>query len=431
MTDLAKAPDLSDGVPDLKNFDLGTALSSYRTGYLGLARHSPEEIRLLISTLPLEQQTEISEALAQQARFSSALEPLIKLSDLSLTQSEHRRKPANFEPEKIELDRVLILLKDSKIEYDQRSLGLSDREAVLAAYREQGISGERLDKIIDADHAHQSSISSLRDILGEPLAEQNVLRLNDLSRSQLKNILTRNYQLIISAGGDDTAKSVARYIGSSYFAVLNTDPNNSVGALAINGRISFEDFFKSIVNGNFLIEDWPRIQGVIKRTSESGEQKEIWLPSAINELNIMDRFGDMTMRGVITQPGKTDATLKGSGCIITTGSGATGWYSSATPHFFPFGRQYPRTEQRLEIAVRERFRYGEHGLRDLQEADDSISTKAHPHSLFPGETITIHSSSNHDPVVSIDSVKPRYRLPRGSSIDISIAEESLKMIAVT
>lgn len=162
----------------------------------------------------------------------------------------------------------------------------------------------------------------------------------------------------------------------------------------------------------------PLIDGTIER---------ITAPSAINEIVIYDRDGGLPLRGDTLLNNEHLKAIKGTGFLISTGAGSTGWLNSATPHLYPLGRKFLRTSDKAEFIHRERYRFGENSVElILNDAEKKISDSG---IMKRGDELVLVSSSNHDPVISIDSVK-RYDFPRGSVARIRIADQKLNVPVV-
>jgi hypothetical protein len=105
---------------------------------------------------------------------------------------------------------------------------------------------------------------------------------------------------------------------------------------------------------------------------------------------------------------------KGSGVIVATGAGSTGWFSSAAKYIYPDGRKFPRTAKRFEFVSREP--YGE----PLPENELTGTYEQH-------ETMVVRVNSKHKPIVSGDSiwVQP---VKEGDEVRVSLSDKPLKVI---
>ena len=214
-------------------------------------------------------------------------------------------------------------------------------------------------------------------------------------------------------GGDDHFKAAAHHVTDQFVIVVNSDPQRSDGALSYFNAQNFEALVRRLMDGNFLVEEWNRLEGVLD-TAVDGHRCRIALPPACSEISVADQETLYTMRGMLKH-GDAESQLKGSGVLVVPGAGSTGWFTSAGKYLFPFGRRWLRTEGRAEIVHREP--YGSD--TDMQKVWGVLKK---------GEEIRIESSSNHSPEVSVDSVW-RHSFPRGSELRIWICEQPLKVIS--
>jgi hypothetical protein len=133
---------------------------------------------------------------------------------------------------------------------------------------------------------------------------------------------------------------------------------------------------------------------------------------AINEIGIQDRNYNLTGRAEVLEIGK----IKGTGALIATGAGATGWFSSASKYRYPAGRSFPRTARRAELCVREP--YG--SKSELSKNFTAINGD---------EILTIISTSNNNLELCVDSQNELiYPLPRATKVEIKLADKPLKVI---
>lgn len=385
---------------------LPESLAAIREAYLRFAKLSPDQI---------SKNDAASAALQTAGLAAQDLNSKLRDIDLASRAPESTRPPQGLEPQKISLDRTVVLLKRSKLSYDMDTLGLS-REQTIEHYRTN--SPEDADKIIAADQTHSASIEALRKIYTEAGVQERFMVLDSFDAPTLAKALS-DVDLVISLGGDDHFKSVARHVTDQLVLVLNSDAQRSVGALTYFNEAHFEKVFAALRAGNFLVEEWSRISATVRIPQKNGE-KVITPTAACSELHVADKFSDYTMRGLVDHYAvdgtiKRTFPLKGTGVLIATGAGSTGWFHSAGLYCYPEGHPWNRTDQRLEYIAREPY-----GVRGPWEFYNGT--------VLPGEKLVVRSTSNHTPLVSGDSVWAE-PLPRGSTATIELAAAPLKIIS--
>jgi NAD kinase len=392
------------------------ALAAYRLGATLLQR-SPDQIAEALDQLEEQQLRLAVESLRAVAEAGPGLARLLEKLDYSSSE-EATRRPTATEPQRIAFERVLILRKESKVQYDMRKQGFESTAELRSWYEEQGLVD--VDGIFERHRAHLASVAELEGIVGD----EHSYIFGALSEEERRLLLSSNdFDLIVSLGGDDTAKDISRYISDQYFLILNSDEIGSVGALASHIRPQFFDVMESVRDGNFLIEEWPRLEAEVR---VAGEERTVTSPPALNEIEIGDMYTRWPFRGVLLRDGKEATPIKGNGIIFSVPSGLTGWFTSESEGIYPLGHTRPRTDKTAEFVIRGRYRFGESSFEDLVDDPDRVSTR--PGILKEGEEIVVRSTSNHSATINVDSVW-EYRFPRGSEAVIRQTEVPLKVIS--
>jgi NAD kinase len=312
-------------------------------------------------------------------------------------------------------DDCVVLTKSSVLVYDANKMNRSQSE-VLSWYRDQGYPESRISAILASHHEQVSAIEEVNRLFERAgIDDQRVFNFDQLSHEERREIFER-FPLVISLGGDDHAKAVSRYVNSEqFFCIINSDTTSSNGVLTYYDRRSIGNLFERLSTGDFLIEEWPRLQVTINRTVDGVDEKVQCAP-ALSEISIADEFTLYTFRGVaqgnfLSQP----EIIKGSGLLIANGAGSTGWFSSAARYIYPEGRSFPRTSLKAEYVVREPY-------------GDRRPEASYTSSFESGDVLVIRTSSKHSPEVSGDSVW-REPLPAGAEAIISLSEKPLKVIS--
>jgi NAD kinase len=299
-----------------------------------------------------------------------------------------------------------------------RQQGFQTDEALCAWYEAQGITD--IDGLYERHQVHVASISEVESIVGS----ENSYVFGALSEVERKALIeSSEFDLIVSLGGDDTAKDISRYVARKPLLILNSDEIGSIGALASHTRPQFRQLFENLQGGNYLVEEWPRLEAIIK-TADDG--MIITSPPALNEIEIGDMYTKWPFRGVLEQEGKEPTSVKGNGLLISVPAGLTGWFTSETEGIYPLGHSRPRTDMVAEIAVRARYRYGETEFHNLSDSGEQVATR--PGLLKAGEELVVRSTSNHTATINVDSAW-ECRFPRGSEATIRMSESPLVVIS--
>ena len=155
------------------------------------------------------------------------------------TFEEQRSKPHESELQQISLDRVLVVKKLTKVQCDTLNQIHSDYRSLetaryhcaasqtIASYPREEDERER---IVSSHQAQLRSLASLEEIF-EP--HQIVVA------QQLPQLDLSEYDLIISAGGDDSFKYVAQYVTNQYIVGYNTD-SFQLGGTSAGGLLYFD-----------------------------------------------------------------------------------------------------------------------------------------------------------------------------------------------
>ena len=312
---------------------------------------------------------------------------------------ERSRAPAPHEAQTISKAEIIILPKQSKLEWDMRTHGLS-KEQTLQMYKESGMDWK---KILKAHTGHVASVNAFRKAFPKE-------QFFDTYRASPEAIAAaiKPFKLVVILGGDDHLKMINQAITDSFVAVVNSDSEFSVGALATSSAKTFLKSLKSLEKGQFRVQDWTRLDVTI--TSPTGVKT--YRP-ALSEIVVAEEHFKYGSRGTSELDGNT-LPFKGSGLIIATGVGSSGWFKSAARYVLPKACLWPRTSERIHTLQREP--YG-----DLSTDFQAVTR------LDSGKTLTITSGMNRKGVLSIDSI-PDIQFHRGTKAELAVSKSPLKVI---
>jgi|SRR3989344_4322305 len=277
---------------------------------------------------------------------------------------------------------IVIVPKITKVEWDMRRLKKSEKE-IIEFYRKEGLN---VDRIFESHKKQHEGLEKLKNMLPEALI---------VARDDMNNVIAEKASLVISYGGDNHFQYITHFLKDTPILGINSDPTRSEGALT-SVAINEIDGAEKIINNKFSIERWPRLQ-------VSVNNKEIDT-LCIADIFIGEQQRYMMSRMIITHKGKS-IEQKGSGLIIATGAGSSGWYHSASRYLMQNKSEFKKT------AAEARFIFTEPYDGKLMSAQDLHGI------IKDNETLDVTSLCDSQAVISIDSLKI-IPLPEGSKINI-------------
>lgn len=317
------------------------------------------------------------------------------------------RPPTATEPLSIAPDEMVVFPKMSQIEFELRNLQRSNKDAdiddVVATLRARGVAEDKIASRLEAHETHRESLRTLTKII----PEDRVHDIYSLGEEQIRALI-QSSKLVVVPSGDDHAKRVSHFVDDQLVLFINSDPrpNGSRGAHAYFTADHFGELAERLKDGNYLVEDWTRIE------TRMGDKI---LPLCLSEVAIADRVFDKGSKMHVTYRGES-YVWEGSGGVVSTGYGSTGWFKSATRYASPLGNQiWPRTSPLIGVAQREV--YG-----DVKPTDLLIAM------LEDDEVLTVTSALKRQGVVSIDAIHQE-RFPFSEEVQIRRSEKPLKVIS--
>lgn len=242
---------------------------------------------------------------------------------------------------------------------------------------------------------HKKTINDIKKIL-----KKLKIKVKYEKKENKNKKLPKKIDLVISVGGDGTFIDASHLIMDDTLILgVNSDPFHSEGAHTSATRKDFEEKIRKIIEGDFTVEKWTRLEVFIN----SGKKKEL----ALNEVYIGASNIYNTSRYFLFAHGKWEEQ-KSSGVLISTGCGSTAWYSSAG------GRPFSKTAKEARFIVREPY------------CGHLVCGRTISGIIKEKEEITIKSNMR-DGMVAIDSFKV-YPLPKGKTVTIRISEKPIHVI---
>ncbi|MEM4330592.1 MAG: NAD(+)/NADH kinase [Candidatus Pacearchaeota archaeon] len=199
-------------------------------------------------------------------------------------------------------------------------------------------------------------------------------------KEKIKKEDVKKADLIITIGGDGTFLSASHFSDNTPILGINRNPSESECFLCNKKLENFERVFKKILNKEYKIKDYTRVDVRIKK-----EKKEFVLEKALNETFFGNINPHHTSKYEILYRNKKDIQ-KSSGVIITTGAGSTAWYKSLGE------KSFSPLKKELRFVVRELYKGR---LQKPNIKKGKIKEK---------EKLILVSKMNHG-IISIDSIR--------------------------
>ena len=309
----------------------------------------------------------------------------------ALPQRAEKRQPHPIPPEGI-----VVVEKKSLWELDRERYSHDDL-ALKQFYQEQGVSA---DKIYQSHLAQKEARAEIRRIFPEAIC---------VGRDRVAEALQNTPALIVSLGGDNHAQWVSHLIcDSTPFIGVNSDPQNSVGALLQADVQQLTQLRANLIDGRYRFLPYSRIKVVL-----NGEM----LPLALSEVFVGDKYRMNISRYYSETPRDVGGALerKDSGLLLATGSGSTGWFRSSVRSHFHFSPEFEPTTAGAAY----------HATESFSLSNESIGSGV----IKLDQEIRITSRFNRSGVISIDSDQEALvAFPRGAVAVLTIAPEPLWVI---
>jgi len=343
----------------------------------------------------------ILERVAEIPALVKALEPVAEkyraepvVGSAPVTSTHHRS------PEPIDLDRVLVVPKLSKVQFDMIRYGWTYEELL-----EKYATGTEDKRRILASHARQ--VAALA-VLEDRLDPEQIVRRDQPTVERL-----RSASLVIAFGGDNHFQFVAqRVAGQTPLWGVNSDPRTSFGALLGGNADGLDIALDRLARGDYRFEPWTRVEV---------EVDGVTLPPALCDVFLGERERRFMSRHRLefVSSGTSEVRSmeqKSSGLLIATGAGSSGWSTSAARYLFPEGIAFPRADRSARYLLTE----ASSALPGLKGGIPPGSTGI----IREDGELTVHSLNDSDGFVSVDSLTDA-PFPRGSKAVIRLAREPL------
>jgi hypothetical protein len=289
---------------------------------------------------------------------------------------------------------ILIVPKRTKLTLDMHRLGFPE-ETLKVFYEKEGLHAER---IIASHKRQKAALDKLKSLL--PGARV-------IWREEISKDIINKASLVIAFGGDNHFQYVSHFVEDTPILGINSDPQRSEGALTSLNIEEFEKILPLILNDELKLEEWTRLEAYI-------DGKRV-LEQSIAEIFIGEKKRFQMSRHVLNINDNSEEQ-KGSGLLVTTGSGSTGWYNSASRYMFPEGNHFKRTEKEARFILAEPYR-------------GKLTNPKIPHGTITGnQKIELTILSDDEPVLVIDAHKV-VNLREGAKVTVKLGKP-LKVVRV-
>jgi hypothetical protein len=230
------------------------------------------------------------------------------------------------------------------------------------------------------------------------LQQQGKKRLHKLLPAEAiiprTGFVPKDKKVVISYGGDNHFQYVARYLDNQILIGLNPDPSRSDGCLTQINIEEFEAKFEGILCGKYQLAHWNRF-------SVKVDHMRLRYP-VLCEAYFGEHQRENMSRHMLHWK-RMSTRQRGSGLLVYTGAGSSGWAQSAT------GRNsFFRTEEYLRFALAEPYAGRISKL-------DRIAGE-----FKPGESFSVTSMNDSEGVVVLDALQS-YPFPMGAVAKINTA----------
>lgn len=291
----------------------------------------------------------------------------------------------------MKLDNVLISTKQTDLEYLRNKYDDVRKEVGEKKYEEA----------VQSDKEHYASLNIIRDVLNSKEITSRRLYMPYMAHEEFKD-----RDLVICVGGDGTVLNSARYILDNTPVLTVKSENSSVGALCEITASQFENALNKLLDDTYSIEKRARAEATFDNKTDL----------ALNDISVVPYFGVGFIKYEVNFKGEKEQ-IGGSGIVISTGAGATGWYKKIGSA----DQEFSKKDAFLRFIARD-YDYPEN--YDKYKLANGV--------IMPGEVLEIKSLNEDGEVISFDGDKNKrmHRFKIGHKIQIKISDKPLYMVTV-
>jgi NAD kinase len=303
----------------------------------------------------------------------------------------------------IKRSEVLVVCKQSSFERELAKSDLDEEEL-----KEQLISGDAGGARVVHSFTMQESA---KELARQELTAEQVVSLDFLTEGRDLS----QYKAVVVLGGDDFFKLVSHHLHEDVVVLgVRSDPVYSKGFLLPIDADQLPQALTRLETGAYTVEQWSQVKLVIDGVD---------CGSAIDSVVLGKRDFRFMSRHLLELNG-AQVEQRSSGILIATGTGSTGWFSSAGSYLGPQDRSFDRSAPLLRFLLRE-------PQISVVEVDGERQAVLPPFvegSINEGDVLKITSLNGDDGIASRDSLD---ELPfsRDSVAEISLNPERLKVVS--
>lgn len=290
--------------------------------------------------------------------------------------------------------KILICPKVSKYEWDLHKYRLSHNQ-LINKYKEEKADYENI------LNSHERQVKSRK------LAQKIFPEAKFVEREHLTKVDIKNTDITISLGGDNHFQYVSHFIDKELMFGINSDPQTSEGVLLSCTTEHLENIRHKYENKDYMIEEWTRLDVFVN---------DRFFGRATCDVFIGESERKYTSRQIIEYRGE-ERQQKSSGILISTGSGSTGWYNSASRY---------NCKRNDDVSFLPTMKYAKFIVTEPYKGTLT------DHSLISGiinydTEIKIHSLNDNKGKVIIDSLD-EFAFPRGYIATLKLSEFPLNIL---
>lgn len=285
---------------------------------------------------------------------------------------------------------IAIVARESRFTYTLKRQNLKSSE-VSDYFIHSGLTPDRVQCIFDSHERQQDACRRIKSLFPKAV---------EISHEDLTKETLAAFSMVVALGGDNHFQKVASFLEGTPIIGVNTDPVTSHGWLT-KWKVEELEATPNILQ--CPSEDWTRLEVAINgRPLSTLALSEIYIGEE-NRL-LMSRcrakFTHTIPRSEMEIPRDVDVTVRSSGLIVATGSGSTGWFSSAG------GSHFPQTENSYKLIAAEPFGASAKTLRFYQNTPISTASE-------------VTSLNDNRGILAIDALRT-YPFPEGSVATIKL-----------
>ena len=309
----------------------------------------------------------------------------------------------------MDINKILIVPKITSLDYTMTQFNLTKGE-VIDKWKGEGMSEEDIRRTIGAHDNHHNSLGIFKRVFHES---------QFIPRDEFNRDYADSAQAVISIGGDDHLQYVSHFITNTPLIGVNSDPikrnGASDGSLMNLDANDASTLVSRLNEDNFQVEFWTRLVATIS----NGREVTSITPATCQYSLITEDPEDMA-RVLVEFKGESELQ-RGSGFLIATGAGTTGWYKGAYKYISSHKYRIPRTQRTAKFVLREPFEKEDPKLEEI------TTYKMPSLTLHQGDEIIMTYFTHNEGRLSSDTQK-RYRIARGNKVSIRISDMPLNVV---